>query len=179
MTNVKKERGNLDFKRLLSDRHIRSKAGIYLVFIMAMLIEVNHRKQSWRCLCNHRVDVYIFNTHIYISMYIWYFKSQLVIQPVTITHSGFLWGVSGKEAFSRWSVWTLCCQSQWDILEETHKMGLMYKGWKSRVRICFFIEMKQTHKIHAQQEYVCLHSFSHWERRNLIKGFLKLSFLSC
>lgn len=66
MTNVKKERGNLELKRLLSDRHVRSKADIYQVFIIAMLIEVNHRKQS------QRVDVYsiikhtcMFNTYTY------------------------------------------------------------------------------------------------------------------
>lgn len=66
MTNVKKERGNLELKRLLSDRRARSKADIYQVFIIAMLIEVNHRKQS------QRLDVYstikhtcIFNTPTY------------------------------------------------------------------------------------------------------------------
>lgn len=48
MTNVKKERGNLEFKRLLSDRQVRSKADIYQVFIIVMLIEVNHsRAQGW------------------------------------------------------------------------------------------------------------------------------------
>lgn len=68
MTNVKKERGSLEFKRVLSDRPVRSKADIYQVFIIAMLREVNRRKQS------RRVDVYsiikhtyIFNTHICIN----------------------------------------------------------------------------------------------------------------
>lgn len=40
MTNVKKERGNLEFKRLLSDRRVRSKADVYQVFIIAMLIRL-------------------------------------------------------------------------------------------------------------------------------------------
>lgn len=40
MTNVKKERGNLVFKRLLSDRRVRSKADVYQVFIIAMLIRL-------------------------------------------------------------------------------------------------------------------------------------------
>lgn len=44
MTNVKKKRGNLEFKRLLSDRQVRSKGDIEQVFVIAMLIEVNHRK---------------------------------------------------------------------------------------------------------------------------------------
>jgi len=46
MTNVKKWRGNVKFKRLLSDRQVRSKGNIDQVFVIAMLIEVNHRKQS-------------------------------------------------------------------------------------------------------------------------------------
>lgn len=40
MTNVEKERGNLAFKRLLSDRWVRSKADVYQVFIIAMLIRL-------------------------------------------------------------------------------------------------------------------------------------------
>lgn len=40
MTNVKKERGNPEFKRLLSDRWVRSKADVYQVFIIAMLIRL-------------------------------------------------------------------------------------------------------------------------------------------
>lgn len=62
MTNVKKERGNLEFKRLLSDKRVRSKADIYQVFIIAMLIEVNHRKQS------RRVVVYSVRKHTYIYL---------------------------------------------------------------------------------------------------------------
>lgn len=32
-------------------------------------------------------------------MYILYFKGQLVIQPVTVTHSGFLWVVNERKLF--------------------------------------------------------------------------------
>lgn len=48
MTNVKKERGNLEFERLLSDSQARSKADPYQVLIIAMLMEVNLRKRSRR-----------------------------------------------------------------------------------------------------------------------------------
>lgn len=51
MTNVKKERGKLEFKRPLSDSQVRSKADLYQVPIIAMLMEVNLREPS------RRVDV--------------------------------------------------------------------------------------------------------------------------
>lgn len=69
MTNVKKWRGNVKFKRLLSDRQVRSKGNIDQVFVIAMLIEVNHGKQSYR------VNVYSISkyththTHIYIKIH--------------------------------------------------------------------------------------------------------------